>query len=154
LQCSLRIVRVANEHWTQNKGGYSVRPRVLIVDDEPIIGRAIARLLDKAGYECVAVDSFEIARRMLLTAPPDLLITDIRLGDYNGLQLLIDSPVPMPAIVMSGYPDPVLQSDARHFGASYVTKPVPDSLLLELVSEKTAISARESRSVKYESSSA
>jgi len=113
-------------------------PRVLIVEDDAATRDGLAELLESAGYETVAVDGFEFAMRILRTAPPDVLITDIRLGDYNGLQLVINSPAPVPAIVISSFPDPVLRSDAEHFGATYLTKPVSPSAVLELVSEKTA----------------
>jgi hypothetical protein len=49
---------------------------------------------------------------------------------------VVNRPVPMPTIVISGYPDPVLQSEAEHFGATYLTKPVSPAAVLELVSEK------------------
>jgi len=114
-----------------------VRRRVLIVDDDPATRLGLCELLEHAGYDCVAVDSFEIARSLLRTAPPDVLITDVRLGDYNGLQLLIQSSVP--AIVISGFPDPVLRSDAEHFGASYLAKPINPSVVLEILSQKAAV---------------
>ena len=113
-------------------------PRVLIVEDDAATGDGLTELLESAGYETVAVADFEFAMRILRMAPPDVLITDIRLGEYNGLQLVINSPAPVPAIVISGFADPVLRSEAEHFGASYLTKPVIPSAVLELVSEKTA----------------
>lgn len=114
-------------------------PRVLIVDDDAATRLGLSELLDSAGYEAIPVDCFELARHILRSAvPPDALITDVRLGDYNGLQLLFDSPVPVPTIVISGFPDPVLQSDAEHYGATYLVKPVSPSLVLELLRARTA----------------
>ena len=111
--------------------------RVLIVEDDAATREGLAELLESAGYETLAVDGFEFAMSILRTAPPDVMITDIRLGDYNGLQLVINSPAPVPAIVISGFPDPVLRSDAEHLGAAYLTKPVSPSEVLTLVSERS-----------------
>jgi DNA-binding response OmpR family regulator len=67
---------------------------------------------------------------------PDLLILDVRLGAFNGLQLISTGRVGIPAIVVTGFDDPVLRADASEFGASYIVKPVPPAALLELIEQK------------------
>jgi DNA-binding response OmpR family regulator len=110
--------------------------RVLIVDDDKTTRAGLAELLESAGYEPQPVATFEEAMRVLRTSPPDLLIADVRLGPFNGLQLLISSPKPVPAIIITGFADPVLESDARRRGAEYVLKPVGPTKLLQLVEQK------------------
>jgi DNA-binding response OmpR family regulator len=110
--------------------------KVLIVDDDKTTREGLAEFLEEAGYEAIAVGTFEDATRVLRTSPPDLLIADVRLGPFNGLQLVISSPQPIPAIIITGFADPVLESDARRRGADYVLKPVSPSRLLDLVAEK------------------
>ena len=110
--------------------------KVLIVDDDKTTREGLAEFLEEAGYEAVAVGTFEDATRVLRTAPPDLLIADVRLGPFNGLQLVISSPQPIPAIIITGFADPVLESDARRRGADYVLKPVSPARLLDLVAQK------------------
>jgi DNA-binding response OmpR family regulator len=110
--------------------------KVLIVDDDKTTREGLAEFLEEAGYEAVAVGTFEDATRELRTSPPDLLIADVRLGPFNGLQLVISSPQPIPAIIITGFADPVLESDARRRGADYVLKPVSPSRLLDLVAQK------------------
>ena len=110
--------------------------KVLIVDDDKTTREGLAEFLEEAGYEAVAVGTFEDATRVLRTSPPDLLIADVRLGPFNGLQLVISSPQPIPAIIITGFADPVLESDARRRGADYVLKPVSPSRLLDLVAQK------------------
>jgi len=114
--------------------------RILIVDDDPTTRVGLAELLQQSGYETTAVPSFEQAARLIRTAPPDLLIADVRLGPFNGLQLVISSPTPLPAIIITGFADPVLESDARRRGADYVLKPVSPARLLELVAHKLSSS--------------
>lgn len=109
---------------------------VLIVDDDKTTRQGLAELLEGAGYDAVPVGTFEEAMHVLRTSPPDLLIADVRLGPFNGLQLLISSPTPVPAIIITGFADPVLESDARRRGAEYVLKPVSPAGLLELVRQK------------------
>ena len=112
--------------------------KVLIVDDDKTTREGLAEFLEEAGYEAVAVGTFEDASRLLRASPPDLLIADVRLGPFNGLQLVISSPRPIPAIIITGFADPVLEADARRRGADYVLKPVSPSRLLDLVAHKLA----------------
>ena len=116
--------------------------RVLIVDDDAATREGLAELLETAGYETIAADGFESARRVLRTAPPDVLITDIRLGEYNGLQLIIAAHRAMPTIVISGFSDPVLRSNAEQLGATYLTKPLSPSAVLALVDNKSRTTKR------------
>jgi DNA-binding response OmpR family regulator len=123
-------------------GEESMPSKVLIVDDDKTTREGLAEFLEEAGYEAVAVGTFEEATRILRTAPPDLLIADVRLGPFNGLQLVISSPQPIPAIIITGFADPVLESDARRRGADYVLKPVSPARLLDLVAQKLASASR------------
>jgi DNA-binding response OmpR family regulator len=112
--------------------------RILLVDDDPATRLGLAELLTDAGYQTRAVATFEEGLRALRTETPDLLIADVRLGAFNGLQLLVSSPRTVPAIIITGFADPVLESDARQHGAEYVLKPVTPSVLLEMVRRKIA----------------
>jgi DNA-binding NtrC family response regulator len=112
--------------------------RVLIVDDDGATRRGLVQLLAQAGYETTAVGTFDEARRIIGATPPDLLITDIRLEAYNGLQLILNSPRTIPTIVITGFADPVLEAEARRGGAAYLVKPVQPLELLEVVAEKLA----------------
>lgn len=113
-------------------------PVILIVEDDLTTRTGLAELLRQEGYETAAVGSFEEGARQLRASPPDLLIADVRLGPFNGLQLVISSPTPVPAIIITGFADPVLESDARRRGAEYVLKPVDPAGLLDLVRAKLA----------------
>ena len=90
-------------------------------------------LLQRAGYRVAAAASFEEGRHALESAAPDMLITDIRLGPYNGLQLVVRARTAnssLPVLVLTAFHDPVLQAETERLGAVYVRKPVdPDDLL-------------------------
>ena len=107
--------------------------RVLVVDDDLATRRGLSELLQLAGYACTAAGSFEEALDALRSAPPDILITDIRLGSKNGLQLVIKQAQAIPSIVITGFDDSTLEADALREGATYVRKPVAPTELLEQV---------------------
>ena len=70
---------------------------------------------------------FDEAKQHIATVRPDIVITDVRLGAFNGLQLAIlarDVRPDAQVIVISGFDDPVLKEDARRIGATYLVKPV------------------------------
>ena len=112
-------------------------PSILIVDDDPRVLDALERALKQAGQpEVVALGTFEEARRALRAGRFDVLITDVRLGAFNGLQLAVLARDQTPAIqliVFSGIDDPVLRVEAERLGAVYLVKPVTSRQLLELI---------------------
>ena len=112
------------------------RHKILIVDDDPSLLEALERSFIEAGEDVVAHDSFEEARRVLQSTRFDALITDVRLGAFNGLQLAVigrDTYPDMRLIVFSGFDDPVLRTEAEHVGATYMVKPVTGARLLEVL---------------------
>ena len=111
-------------------------PTILVVDDHHVTRIGLAEMLSEAGYEVLTSGAFEEARQILAEDRPDLLIADVRLGSFNGLQLVISGRVP--AIVITGYADPVLEAEARRVGAEYLVKPFDPDRLLELIREKLA----------------
>ncbi len=109
---------------------------ILIVDDHRVTRLGLAELLEQAGYSVVTTGTFPEARRILRDEPPDLLIADVRLGSFNGLQLVISGPNRIPAIVITGYADAVLEAEARRGGADYLVKPFEAEALLVLIRQK------------------
>ena len=97
-----------------------------------------ASCLELCGYEPLLARTFEEGQRLCRDDAPDLLIADVRLGPFNGLQLLAMGQVRIPTIVVSGFDDPVLHADARGFGADYLVKPVQPATLLALIERKLA----------------
>ena len=100
---------------------------VLVDDDRPLLN-VLTALLQDAGCIVTAFDRFQDAKRFLKSeAASDILVTDVRLGAYNGLQLAVICNLGRPAltkVVMSGYDDPVLRKDAESVGARYLLKPL------------------------------
>lgn len=112
--------------------------KLLIVDDDRQVLRYLCEVLDDAGYDTTACERYIDAKGVLNTTTPDLLLTDVRLGAYNGLQLAIfakDRHPEMPVIVLTGYEDPTLRAAAANSGALYLVKPVLRETLLIAVAK-------------------
>ena len=65
---------------------------------------------------------------MLVAERPDLLITDLRLGPYNGLHLVLWGRTEHPemaTLVTSRIADPVLEAEARRQRAQFLLRPLP-----------------------------
>ena len=120
-------------------------PRILIVEDDRAVRKGLQEMLRQAGYDTITAGDFRGGRRALEREAPDLLIADLRLEGFNGLQLLHLKPRPIPAIIVTGYPDQVLQAEARHLGAEYLVKPIEPAALLSLVERMLAGPDRQER---------
>ena len=63
-------------------------PRVLLVDDEPLLLKTLCAVLEANGFVCrTAGDGFEALRRLRET-PPDIIISDLRMPNMSGFELL------------------------------------------------------------------
>jgi DNA-binding NtrC family response regulator len=114
------------------------RSQILVVDDDVSLLEALYRGLSD-DFEVTACSTFEEARRRLREQRFDVLITDVRLGAFNGLQLAVlsnDVNHGTKVIVFSGYDDAVLRSEAEQLGAVYLVKPVTINALIELINRK------------------
>ena len=64
-------------------------PRVLVVDDEPVMRQILIAVLGKLGCDVVAeADTDQAAMTAFKTTSPDFTLLDINLGDSNGLDVL------------------------------------------------------------------
>lgn len=106
---------------------------VLIVEDDAAALSGLKKMIESRGYEVFAAATFEDGKRLLKSRHPDVLITDVRLGAFNGLQFLLGVPEQTHAIVLTGFPDHVLEAEANKLGAYFILKPIVPERLLELV---------------------
>src|SRR5919106_2738347 len=113
-----------------------MKPKILVVDDDPSVRRMLTELIAGVGYEVLSAGTFEEGKHLADEGNPDLMLIDIRLGDYNGLQLAVRERVNhpgRPVIVMTGHSDPVLEAEARRHGAEFVEKPLHPSRLIDMI---------------------
>lgn len=110
--------------------------RILVVGDMPDMQRSVAALLGEAGYWVLTASTLQAGQRLADYADPDLLLIDVRLGAYNGLQLALRQRVSHPTrpiIVINEHLDPVLEAEAKRLGAQFLEKPIEPKLLLRTI---------------------
>jgi two-component system, OmpR family, KDP operon response regulator KdpE len=110
--------------------------RVLIVDDEPQILRALRINLTARQYEVVTAADGGSALRAATEEHPDLVVLDLGLPDIDGVQVIrsLRGWTPVPIVVLSGRAGSKEKVDALDAGADdYVTKPFSvDELLARI----------------------
>jgi two-component system KDP operon response regulator KdpE len=101
--------------------------RVLVVDDEPHLLRALAMNLTSRGFDVTTAGNAARALEQIRRLPPDLLVLDLGLPDLDGLEVireLRDYGPELPIMVLSARGGSQDKVDALDLGAvDYVTKP-------------------------------
>lgn len=115
----------------------STSRRILVVASSPELAETLASWLSSAGHETRVLTDFVSAKPELDTHPPDLLVTQVKLGAFNGLHLAIrarhrhrDTPT-----IVIGDPDRVLEAEARHQDVRYLTQPLKETSFSETARE-------------------
>jgi two-component system KDP operon response regulator KdpE len=110
--------------------------KVLVVDDEPQIVRALRINLSARGYEVLTAHDGGTALRLAADAKPDVVVLDLGLPDMDGTDVIagLRGWTTLPIIVLSARTDSADKVDALDAGADdYVTKPFGmDELLARL----------------------
>ncbi|MDQ1710807.1 MAG: two-component system, OmpR family, operon response regulator KdpE [Frankiaceae bacterium] len=110
--------------------------RVLVVDDEPQIARALGINLRARGYDVVAAQDGASALALAAKQPPDVVILDLGLPDMDGVEVIrgLRGWTTVPIIVLSVREQQADKVDALDAGADdYVAKPFGmDELLARL----------------------
>lgn len=112
---------------------------ILIVEDDITYGMMLKTWLTKKGFEVSTVSSISRARKQLESHPTDLILSDLRLPDGDGIDLLKwmkEQELDIPLIMMTGYADIQSAVQAMKLGAAdYVAKPVNPEELLKKITE-------------------
>ena len=117
----------------KGRPGVTVRPRVLVVDDEELVRLVIARTLRLSGFDVFeARDGLEALARMPVAAP-DLVLTDLNMPRCNGEMLCVEikrrhATAGVPVVMMTGGPHD--EAHMREIGcAAVIYKPLPDAVV-------------------------
>ena len=121
---------------TPAQGSAAKPPRVLVVDDEPQIRRALRLVLRANGYEVSEVGTGEEALDALVSHSFDLMILDLILPDVDGVEVCrrLREWSRLPVVVLSAHGEEEVKVRALDQGADdYVTKPFSPRELLARV---------------------
>ena len=113
--------------------------RILIVEDDLTFSLMLSTWLGKKGFDVTSAANVKDAKQHLSDKDFELIISDLRLPDSDGIDLLqwvkVQNPL-LPVIMMTSYADIQTAVKAMKLGASdYISKPVQPDLLLAKIRE-------------------
>ena len=101
--------------------------KILILEDDLDLAWVYEKALREDGNTVTVCSSFEAAREHLQREPPDAVLTDVRVGPYNGLQLAMLFRRQCPAgriVVVTGYDDNVIRKEVDELRGEFLVKPI------------------------------
>lgn len=116
--------------------------KILVIDDEEILTKTFARLLEKQGYEVLVASRGEDALAMMEEESFDLILCDVRMPGQNGVTTVKSmadrcrqrGQKIIPVIFLTGYADENLELEARKLNpVAYIHKPFDALKLLEAI---------------------
>lgn len=126
--------------------------RILIVEDDAAFGTMLRTWFSKNGWEPVLVSRVSLAEKEIDDNHFDLIISDLRLPDGDGIMLLTytkEKKITSPFIIMTGYADVQTAVNAMKLGAyDYLKKPINPVLLQQKIEMAIKTEKKESKSKK------
>ncbi len=125
-----------------NEVNAMAKKHILVVDDEPNMLNTMEFILEVAKYRVSLADSGKKALDMILAAkkskaPIDLLITDIQMSGFSGLDLLDklkESSIEVPVLAITAYGNRQIYSElARRGCKDYMDKPLAEQELISRI---------------------
>jgi DNA-binding NtrC family response regulator len=111
----------------------NVKPQVLIIDDDEVVGRSFDRVLAKQGYDVSTALSGEEALNKIDDNSYDVVFTDIKMPGMDGLEVaerIMDRCPWTPVVVITGYGTEENEAKARVLGTSgFIHKPLTPEII-------------------------
>lgn len=118
--------------------------KVLVVDDEPLLRKYVAEILNRRGYEVQVAEGGKRALEILDQDQFDLVITDMKMSDYSGLDVLKRAKATCPetiVIVITAYGSVENVVQAMQMGAyNYILKPFDVDTLETAIDKASEVS--------------
>lgn len=106
---------------------------VLVVDDDPVVGKSFSRVLSNKGYKVITAENAAQALDMLREQECDLVFTDIKMPGMNGLELAeqVKARRPWtPVVIVTGFGTPSNEARAKAAGVSgFLNKPLSPEMI-------------------------
>lgn len=115
--------------------------KVLVVDDDPVVGKSIDRILSSRGYAVISAAGGEEAMERLASEDYDVVYTDIRMPGMSGLEVarhIKESRPWLPVVIVTGYGNDANEAEAREIGVSgFLRKPLSPDMVESTADELT-----------------
>ena len=112
---------------------------ILVLDDEPIVGKRLRAALEKSGYEVEVFEDSRAALRRLDEREFDIIVTDVRMEEVDGIQVLehvLERSSRTRVIVITGYATVEVAREALAKGAfDFIAKPFKPDDLREVIAK-------------------
>jgi DNA-binding response OmpR family regulator len=121
--------------------------RILVLEDDENALEGIVELLRDDDHIVTGAATYDAAKRLLGLEAFDLLISDVRLKGFNGLNLVRQSRHDYPemaTIIITGYDAQMMEQEAGRYGAELVRKPIKPAEFLDVV-KRSLVSVRRQR---------
>ena len=107
--------------------------KVLVVDDDPVVGRSFERVLSARGYAVITAENGQEALNKLSGENYDVVFTDIRMPGMNGLEVAerVKARQPwLPVVIVTGYGTEANEARAEAAGVSgFLHKPLSPAMI-------------------------
>lgn len=128
-----------NEHLATMLPELDKKPKILVVDDEKIALKNLSHLLKKEGYTVITADNGTDALDMLETSFFDIVLTDLRMGKVDGMDVLHKTKSMWPdtkVVIFTGFATLDTAVEAMRKGAfHYIEKPLQLDEVRSIVKE-------------------
>ena len=122
--------------------------KVMVIDDEPIVGKRLKPALEKTGYEVEVYETGAGALKRIEETDFDIVVTDVRMDEIDGMDILASVTAKAPrtkVIIITGYATIELAREALAKGAfDFIAKPFKPDDLREII-QKAASALKEER---------
>lgn len=116
--------------------------KIIVIDDEPIVGKRLKPALEKSGYEVEFYDNGTAALERLDQTNFHIVVTDFRMDDIDGIEVLTRVTAASPAtkvIIITGYATIEVTREALAKGAfDVIAKPFKPNDLREIIESAAA----------------
>lgn len=110
--------------------------RILVLDDDERALASLVEMLRDAGHLVTGATTYDAAKRLLSLSSYDLLIADVKLRGFNGIDLIRQANREWPemgTVILADAGEPMMDMEAGRYGATLIHKPLQPGVFMQTV---------------------